>query len=81
MTDGQRRAVETLLPVYEASLHGQNGYDFEKVFGNANPVTLEIGFGMGEATAVIAENNPDVNYADIEVHTPGVGRLLIEIGL
>lgn len=49
------------------------------VFGNANPVIIEIGFGMGAATIEIAEKNPDINYLGIEVHTPGVGRVLGEI--
>lgn len=49
------------------------------VFGNTNPVIVEIGFGMGSATAEIAEKNPDINYIGIEVHTPGVGKLLGEI--
>jgi tRNA (guanine-N7-)-methyltransferase len=81
MTHGQRRALAALLPVYGASLFEQKGrnIDFEKIFGNADPVVVEIGFGMGEATAVIAENNPDVNYMGMEVHTPGLGRLLMEI--
>jgi tRNA (guanine-N7-)-methyltransferase len=49
------------------------------VFGNGNPVIAEIGFGMGTATAVIAGENPANNYLGIEVHRPGVGRLLWEI--
>jgi tRNA (guanine-N7-)-methyltransferase len=53
--------------------------DFAAIFGNANPVTVEIGFGMGIATAVIAEANPGKNYLGIEVHRPGIGRLLWEI--
>ena len=53
--------------------------NFLDIFGNTNPVVIEIGFGMGTATAIIAEQNPDVNYIGIEVHTPGVGKLLGEI--
>ena len=40
---------------------------------------MEIGFGMGHATSIIAENNPDINYIGSEVHVPGVGRLLGDI--
>jgi tRNA (guanine-N7-)-methyltransferase len=54
--------------------------DFEQTFGNRNPLTVEIGFGMGAATALIAEQNPQNNYLGIEVHKPGIGRLLWEIG-
>jgi tRNA (guanine-N7-)-methyltransferase len=55
------------------------GLDYAAVFGNSNPVTIEIGFGMGIATARIAQENPDRNYLGIEVHRPGIGRLLWEI--
>ncbi|MDR1466388.1 MAG: tRNA (guanosine(46)-N7)-methyltransferase TrmB [Treponema sp.] len=79
MTDAQQRAIDTLLPIYKTALPEQNENDFEKIFGNANPIIVEIGFGMGEATAIIAENNPSLNYLGIEVHTPGIGRLLMEI--
>jgi tRNA (guanine-N7-)-methyltransferase len=78
MTNGQQKALATLLPIYSISLSGQI-IDFEKIFGNANPLVVEIGFGMGVATAIIAESNPGVNYTGIEVHTPGIGRLLMEI--
>lgn len=53
--------------------------NFTEIFGNTNPVTVEIGFGMGHATAELAQNNPSMNYIGIEVHKPGVGRLLGEI--
>lgn len=59
--------------------YGEEILDFKKIFGNENPVVVEIGFGMGKATAIIAENNPDINYLGIEVHKPGVGKLLGEI--
>lgn len=53
--------------------------NFQQIFGNGNPVVIEIGFGMGKATAIIAENNPQINYIGIEVHKPGIGKLLGEI--
>lgn len=46
------------------------------IFGNDNPVTVEIGFGMGAATAIIAKEHPENNYIGIEVHKPGIGRLM-----
>jgi len=52
--------------------------DYEKVFANQNPVVLEIGFGMGKSLLEMAEANPNLNYIGIEVHTPGVARLLRE---
>ncbi|MCL2412393.1 MAG: tRNA (guanosine(46)-N7)-methyltransferase TrmB [Treponema sp.] len=54
--------------------------DFAKIFSNNDlSITMEIGFGSGIATAEIAYANPDKNYLGIEVHRPGIGRLLREI--
>jgi len=53
--------------------------DFKELFPETGDVIIEIGFGMGTATADIAEKNRDKNYLGIEVHTPGVGKLLSEI--
>jgi tRNA (guanine-N7-)-methyltransferase len=78
MTDAQRRAYETLFPRYSVSFE-ENIFDFFRIFGNNNPTTIEIGFGMGVATAMIAEKNPHINYLGIEVHRPGIGKLLWEI--
>jgi tRNA (guanine-N7-)-methyltransferase len=77
-TCAQKRAYEILgsrymLPFTEERL------DFEKTFNNDFPVILEIGFGTGIATSDIAQANPDKNYLGIEVHKPGIGRLLLEI--
>lgn len=54
--------------------------DFEAMFQRAAPTILEIGFGMGEATAHIAALMPEKNFLCCEVHTPGVGALLKRIG-
>ncbi|QGM81423.1 tRNA (guanosine(46)-N7)-methyltransferase TrmB [Otariodibacter oris] len=51
-------------------------FDFSAIFGNSNPVVLEIGFGMGKSLVEMAEQNPDRNYIGIEVHTPGVGACI-----
>ena len=53
--------------------------DFSQYFGNDNPLIVEIGFGMGKATADIAESKPENNYVGIEVFRAGVGKLLWEI--
>jgi len=50
--------------------------DYASVFGNDNPVVLEIGFGMGKSLVEMCQANPDLNYIGIEVHTPGVAKLL-----
>jgi tRNA (guanine-N7-)-methyltransferase len=78
MSDAQRRSYETLLPCYGIPFAGE-ALNYQRLFGNDKPVIIEIGFGMGVATAQIAQENPDKNYLGIEVHRPGIGRLLWEI--
>ncbi len=51
-------------------------FNFAEIFGNNNPVILEIGFGMGKSLVEMALANPDKNYIGIEVHTPGVGACI-----
>ncbi|MDD9157321.1 tRNA (guanosine(46)-N7)-methyltransferase TrmB [Aliivibrio sp. S4TY2] len=50
--------------------------DWNEVFGNNNPVVLEIGFGMGASLVEMAQNSPEKNFLGIEVHRPGVGACL-----
>ena len=78
MTSAQERDYEELYPVWCID-YKEEYLDFEKIFGNKNPVIIEIGFGMGAATVQIANNNPDINYLGIEVHRPGVGKVLGDI--
>ncbi|MDR2069040.1 MAG: tRNA (guanosine(46)-N7)-methyltransferase TrmB [Spirochaetaceae bacterium] len=78
MSNAQRRAYEGLSSRYTIPFTGKV-LDFRALFANGNPVTVEIGFGMGFATAVIAQENPGKNYLGIEVFRPGIGRLLWEI--
>lgn len=78
MTDSEKKNYTELsqqwcIPFEHKTLN------FVDLFNNTNPVTVEIGFGMGQATAIIAENNPQNNYIGLEVHKPGVGKLLGEI--
>jgi tRNA (guanine-N7-)-methyltransferase len=54
--------------------------DFPALFGRSAPVVAEIGFGMGETTARIAAENPGTDFLAMEVHAPGVGSLLRQIG-
>jgi tRNA (guanine-N7-)-methyltransferase len=54
--------------------------DLGEVFGRRAPVVLEIGFGMGEGTALMAAADPQRNYLGVEVHTPGIGNLLALAG-
>jgi tRNA (guanine-N7-)-methyltransferase len=54
--------------------------DLEELFGRAAPKVLEIGFGMGDATAAMAAAEPGRDYLAAEVHTPGIGNLLALVG-
>ena len=78
MTAAQEKAYEELAPRY-CIPYENHIINLMDIFGNSNPVIIEIGFGMGDATWQIAKANPDVNYLGIEVHRPGVGKLLHEI--
>ena len=77
-TASERKFYEELHDAF-CIPYEKNPLDYEKIFGNTNPVVVEIGFGMGKATAIIAQNNPEINYIGMEVHKPGVGKLLGEI--
>jgi len=78
MTAGQALAFEELMPKYGFD-YQLNKLDLAGLFGNDNPVVLEIGFGMGASLAEQAAAMPDTNYLGIEVHRPGVGSLLARI--
>ena len=79
VTTGQAKAFDDLGPRY--LLNYQNApLDAQAAFGRTAPLILEIGFGMGEATAHIARVRPDDNFLCCEVHEPGVGALLKRIG-
>jgi tRNA (guanine-N7-)-methyltransferase len=71
----QQRARDTLLPRFGIP-YAPALLDLAAIFGRDNPKILEIGSGMGEATAAIAEAQPDRDFLAIEVHSPGVGGLL-----
>ncbi|WP_295628576.1 tRNA (guanosine(46)-N7)-methyltransferase TrmB [uncultured Nitrosomonas sp.] len=78
LSNAQRRACETLLPRYGIPF-SENLLNLNHIFGRQSPKILEIGFGMGESTATIAQAHPENDYLGIEVHTPGVGSLLNQI--
>lgn len=79
VSNAQRRAHDTLLPIYGIA-YQPSPLDMNAAFGRSAPKILEIGFGMGETTAAIAQAHPENDYLAIEVHTPGVGSLLKLIG-
>ncbi len=78
LTSSQQQALQTLWPVYGVS-HVQAPFEAQQHFGRTAPLVLEIGFGMGDSLLEMALSNPDKDFIGIEVHRPGVGRLLHEI--
>jgi tRNA (guanine-N7-)-methyltransferase len=78
-TTGQAKAFEELAPRFVLNYRAEP-LDAATAFGRTAPLILEIGFGMGEATAHIARVRPDDNFLCCEVHEPGVGALLKRIG-
>lgn len=74
-TDAQKVAIDQhwddYVIAYEPRL-----FPTEELFGNSNPLTVEIGFGMGDSLLEMAAANPQINFLGIEVHKPGVGKLL-----
>ena len=75
MSVAQRRAYEQLFAQYAIPFAARQ-IDLDAAFGRNASIVLEIGFGMGETTAAIAQTHPENNYLGIEVHSPGVGSLL-----
>ena len=77
ITAGQQRALQDLWPRY--GLAADAPLDLVTIFGRSAPCTLEIGFGNGDALATMAGQQPDTDFIGIEVHRPGVGRLLQQL--
>lgn len=75
MTAGQLKAYQELWVKYGID-SGDAELDFCELFSTSAPVIMEIGFGMGDSLIEMAGQHPENNYLGIEVHKPGVGRLL-----
>ena len=79
MGPGQQRALAALGPRFLLPFQ-PTPLDLAATFGRHAPCILEIGFGMGDATAQVAAAMPDTDFIGIEVHEPGVGALLKRVG-
>jgi tRNA (guanine-N7-)-methyltransferase len=79
MGPGQQRALKELGPRFQLP-YAPRPLDLVATFGRHAPCVLEIGFGMGDATAQVAAAQPGTDFIGIEVHAPGVGALLKRIG-
>ncbi|MEO3972949.1 tRNA (guanosine(46)-N7)-methyltransferase TrmB [Streptomyces sp. CAU 1734] len=75
VTTGQGDALQRLWPVWGIEIDGRRVLDPAAMFEGL-PVVLEIGFGMGEATARMAGDDPGTGILAVDVHTPGQGNLL-----
>jgi tRNA (guanine-N7-)-methyltransferase len=75
-------ALAALWPGYGLTVvdGDRTGLDLATLFGRHAPRVLEIGFGMGDATAAMAAADPGRDYLGVEVHTPGIGNLLALVG-
>lgn len=76
---GQARALAEIGPQCMLPFQARV-LDLDAAFGRVAPRILEIGFGMGEGLAEIAAAHPENDYLGVEVHTPGVGALLKQVG-
>lgn len=79
MGTGQQRALAELGPRFVLP-YAPGPFDAAAAFGRRAPLVLEIGFGMGQATAAIAAARPDTDFLGVEVHEAGVGSLLKLLG-
>ena len=77
-TPSQKLSLEKLLPIFGIAFSNEL-LNPKEIFGRVAPLVLEIGSGMGETTAEIAQQNPATDFIAIEVHGPGVGSLLKKI--
>ena len=78
ITPAQQLARDTLWAKFGIEFQ-ESILDLTKAFAKPQPVVMEIGYGMGEATWQIAKDNPAINYLGVEVHMPGVGKLMARI--
>ncbi len=75
MTDGQKKAFDIAWADYGLSLF-DGLLDQQAIFGRTAPLVVEVGFGMGDSLLEMAQSQPENDFIGIEVHPPGVGRLI-----
>ncbi|WP_086934074.1 tRNA (guanosine(46)-N7)-methyltransferase TrmB [Agarilytica rhodophyticola] len=79
MTEGQKNAFDKWWPTYGLSLF-DGEVNLQETFGRQAPLVVEVGFGMGDSLLEMAKSEPEKNFIGIEVHPPGVGRLIHRAG-
>jgi len=78
MTPGQQKAFDRSWQTWGLK-YSEKQLDKASLFANPGPLILEIGFGMGQSLAEMAAAEPGSQFIGVEVHRPGVGRLLHSI--
>jgi tRNA (guanine-N7-)-methyltransferase len=78
LTESQRKAIASYWDNYVVEFLPQP-LDLNSLFPQIAPVSLEIGFGMGSSLLTMAQQAPEKNFLGIEVHRPGIGKVLHEI--
>lgn len=78
ITASQQAARDNLWAKYGVAFT-ESQIDLDSIFIKKQPIVMEIGYGMGEATWQIAKANPDINYLGVEVHMPGAGKLMANL--
>ena len=78
ITGPQQSALDKYWDIYGME-YSENFIDIPGLFPDVKNVILEIGFGMGEATALIGRDFPDTGFVAVEVHKPGIGKLMARI--
>ena len=76
LSKGQRRGLEEIYPQFELKQSALAAP--QSAYPSNQPLTLEVGFGMGDSLAEMAVNAPERNFLGLEVHGPGVGHLMIK---
>jgi tRNA (guanine-N7-)-methyltransferase len=77
-TEAQRRALAELWPRFGVDF-GPQPLDLDRLYGRPAPRIVEVGFGNGEHLVALAARHPERDFLGIEVHPPGVGRLLLAL--
>ena len=78
ITEGQKKAIETLMPLYGIK-KSEKRINLQKYFNKQSPIFINIGFGDGKELIDLSTRNPNKNFLGIEVHSPGIGKLLLSI--
>jgi tRNA (guanine-N7-)-methyltransferase len=78
ITPAQQEARDNLWAKFGVEFQ-ESEIDLGTLFPSSQPIVMDIGYGMGEATWQIAKANPSTNYLGVEVHMPGVGKLMARL--